>query len=218
MLLFNQPEKAIDSKSKAEDNRVDSLKQIIDDVPQKMAVEQPKGEGSSPPNNQVSSFQGQNPSSQSSSSTESQNEGEGSDLEIELVSSFEGENTNANDDDTQSLFEEEINAELDPTCDTNYPPLIKWTKYHLQSQIIEESFVKTFGPVARLESVRIFLADDVHKNFEVYQMDVKWAFLNGELEETMYVEQLPGFMNEKHLDHCYILDKAVSGLKQAPRA
>ena len=78
--------------------------------------------------------------------------------------------------------------------------------------------MKTFAPVARLESVRIFLAYVAHKNFEVFQMDVKCAFLNGELEETVYVEQPPGFVNEKYPNHCYILDKAVYGLKQAPRA
>nr|KAJ0203047.1 hypothetical protein LSAT_V11C500252350 [Lactuca sativa] len=76
----------------------------------------------------------------------------------------------------------------------------------------------TFALVARLESVRIFLAYAAHKNFEVFQMDVKCAFLNGELEETVYVEQPPGFVNEKYPDHCNVLDKAVYGLKQAPRA
>ncbi|XP_052619766.1 uncharacterized protein LOC128126076 [Lactuca sativa] len=49
-------------------------------------------------------------------------------------------------------------------------------------------YKETFAPVARLESVRIFLAYATHKNFEVYQMDVKCAFLNGELDETVYVE------------------------------
>ena len=49
-------------------------------------------------------------------------------------------------------------------------------------------------------------------------MDVKCAFLNGGLEETLYVEQPPGFINEKYPHHCYILDKAVYGLNQAPRA
>jgi len=79
-------------------------------------------------------------------------------------------------------------------------------------------YEETFAPVARLESVRIFLAYAAHKNFDVYQMDVKCAFLNGELEETVYIEQPAGFVNPKYPDHCYVLDKAVYGLKQAPRA
>ena len=79
-------------------------------------------------------------------------------------------------------------------------------------------YEETFAHVARLESVRIFLSYAAHKNFEVFQMDVKCSFLNGELEETVYVEQPSGFVNEKYPDHCYILDKVVYGLKQAPRA
>ena len=47
----------------------------------------------------------------------------------------------------------------------------------------------TFAPVARLEAIRMFLAFVAHSNFKVYQMDVKSAFLNGELDEEVYVEQ-----------------------------
>ncbi|KAL4573963.1 hypothetical protein LXL04_020785 [Taraxacum kok-saghyz] len=54
-------------------------------------------------------------------------------------------------------------------------------------------YEETFAPVAGLEAFRIFLAYAAHKNFDVFQMDVKCAFLNGELEETVYVEQPPGF-------------------------
>ncbi|KAI3782315.1 hypothetical protein L2E82_12357 [Cichorium intybus] len=79
-------------------------------------------------------------------------------------------------------------------------------------------YEETFAPVARLESVRIFLAYAAHKNFDVYQMDVKCAFLNGDLEETVFVEQPPGFESKTHPNYCYVLDKAVYGLKQAPRA
>ena len=79
-------------------------------------------------------------------------------------------------------------------------------------------FEETFAPVARLEAIRIFLAYAAHKNFRVYQMDVKSAFLNGELQEEVYVKQPPVFVNEKFPDHCFFLHKAVYGLKQAPRA
>ncbi|MGI4673503.1 reverse transcriptase domain-containing protein, partial [Klebsiella pneumoniae] len=57
---------------------------------------------------------------------------------------------------------------------------------------------ETFAPVARLEAIRIFLAYAAHMKFKVFQMDVKSAFLNGELEEEVYVEQPPGFVDRSH--------------------
>ena len=54
--------------------------------------------------------------------------------------------------------------------------------------------------------------------FKVFQMNVKSAFLNGDLQEEVYVEQPPGFVSKEFPNHVYILDKAVYGLKQAPRA
>ena len=54
-------------------------------------------------------------------------------------------------------------------------------------------FDETFAPVARLEVIRNFLAYVPHANFKVYQMDVKSAFLNGELDEEVYIQQPPGF-------------------------
>ncbi|KAI3771634.1 hypothetical protein L6452_02800 [Arctium lappa] len=77
---------------------------------------------------------------------------------------------------------------------------------------------ETFAPVARLEAIRLFLAYAVYKDFIVYQMDVKSAFLNGKLNEEVYVEQPPGFYDPKHPNYVYKLDKALYGLKQAPRA
>ncbi|KAJ9552828.1 hypothetical protein OSB04_016873 [Centaurea solstitialis] len=77
---------------------------------------------------------------------------------------------------------------------------------------------ETFAPVARLEAIRIFLAYADHKNFTVYQMDVKTAFLNGEQKEEVYVSQPEGFFDRTKPNHVYILDKALYGLKQAPRA
>ena len=77
---------------------------------------------------------------------------------------------------------------------------------------------ETFAPVARLEAIRMFLAYAAHKKFKVFQMDVKSAFLNGELEEEVFVEQPPGFIDPNFPNHVYRLDKALYGLKQAPRA
>ncbi|KAI3771239.1 hypothetical protein L6452_02399 [Arctium lappa] len=77
---------------------------------------------------------------------------------------------------------------------------------------------ETYAPVARIEAIRMFLAYAAHKNFTVYQMDVKTAFLNGVLKEEVYVSQPEGFVNPDKSNHVYILDKALYGLKQAPRA
>jgi hypothetical protein len=72
--------------------------------------------------------------------------------------------------------------------------------------------------VARIEAIRMLLAYAASKGFKLYQMDVKSAFLNGYIEEEVYVRQPPGFENPKSPNHVYKLHKALYGLKQAPRA
>ncbi|GKC35445.1 retrovirus-related pol polyprotein from transposon TNT 1-94, partial [Tanacetum coccineum] len=79
-------------------------------------------------------------------------------------------------------------------------------------------FEESFAPVARLEAIRIFLAFTVHMNMVVYQIDVKTAFLNGNLREEVYVSQPDGFVEPDNPNHVYKLKKALYGLKQAPRA
>ncbi|KAL8115758.1 hypothetical protein AgCh_022311 [Apium graveolens] len=79
-------------------------------------------------------------------------------------------------------------------------------------------FDQTYAPVARLESIRMLLAYACYKKIKLHQMDVKSAFLNGFLEEEVYVKQPPGFEHEQHPDYVYKLKKALYGLKQAPRA
>jgi hypothetical protein len=64
----------------------------------------------------------------------------------------------------------------------------------------------------------ILLAFSVAKGFKLHQMDVKSAFLNGVLEEEVYVRQPPGFEREKYPHRVYKLRKALYGLKQVPRA
>nr|GFB54470.1 retrovirus-related Pol polyprotein from transposon TNT 1-94 [Tanacetum cinerariifolium] len=76
---------------------------------------------------------------------------------------------------------------------------------------------ETFAPVSRIEAIRLFLAYAAHKNFTVFQMDVKTAFFNGIIKEEVYVGQPLGFVSKQYSDHVYALDKALYGLKQAPR-
>ncbi|GJV54512.1 putative ribonuclease H-like domain-containing protein [Tanacetum coccineum] len=77
---------------------------------------------------------------------------------------------------------------------------------------------EVFAPVARIEAIRLFLAYASFKDFVVYQMDVKSAFLNGKIEEEVYVCQPPGFENPDFPDRVYKVEKALYGLHQAPRA
>jgi hypothetical protein len=86
------------------------------------------------------------------------------------------------------------------------------------TQIEGVDFDETFAPVARLESIRILLSIACHLGFKLYQMDVKSAFLNGVLQEEVYVEQLEGFQDPHHPHYVYKLKKALYGLKQASRA
>ncbi|GJR69178.1 retrovirus-related pol polyprotein from transposon TNT 1-94 [Tanacetum coccineum] len=80
------------------------------------------------------------------------------------------------------------------------------------------NFEESFAPVARIEAIRIFVANAANKNMTIFQMDVKMAFLNGELKEEIYVSQLEGFVDQEYPSHVYKLKKALYGLKQAPRA
>jgi hypothetical protein len=79
-------------------------------------------------------------------------------------------------------------------------------------------YEETFAPVAHLEAIRILLAFAAFKGFKLFQMDVKSAFLNGFIEEEVYVRQPLGFENPKHPNSIFKLQKALYGLKQAPRA
>ncbi|GJS50803.1 putative ribonuclease H-like domain-containing protein [Tanacetum coccineum] len=87
---------------------------------------------------------------------------------------------------------------------------------HTQEEGID--YDEVFAPVARIEAIRIFLAYASYMGFMVYQMDVKSAFLYGQIEEEVYVCQPPGFEDPDHPDKVYKVVKALYGLHQAPRA
>ncbi|GJY87101.1 retrovirus-related pol polyprotein from transposon TNT 1-94 [Tanacetum coccineum] len=87
---------------------------------------------------------------------------------------------------------------------------------HTQEEGID--YDEVFAPVARIEAIRIFLAYASYMGFMVYQMDVKSAFLYGQIEEEVYVCQPPSFNDPDHPNKVYKVVKALYGLHQAPRA
>jgi hypothetical protein len=85
-------------------------------------------------------------------------------------------------------------------------------------QWLGHDFDEVFAPVARIESVRLLLAIAAEEGWSVHHMDVKSVFLNGELQEEVYVTQPPGFVVRGQEGKVLRLDKALYGLRQAPRA
>ncbi|CAL8994830.1 unnamed protein product, partial [Prunus brigantina] len=79
-------------------------------------------------------------------------------------------------------------------------------------------FNETFAPVARVDTIRTLIALAAQKEWKLYQLDVKFAFLNGVLKEEVYVDQPDRFLIGHSEDKVYRLKKALYGLKQAPRA
>ena len=78
--------------------------------------------------------------------------------------------------------------------------------------------IKTYALVTRSEAIRMLLAYVCIKDFKLFQMDVKSAFLDGFIMEEVYVEQPPGFKNHPYLNHVFKLENALYGLKQVLRA
>lgn len=113
---------------------------------------------------------------------------------------------------------------------------VKWvfkTKYNehgeldkYKARLVAKGYAQRFGvdynevyaPVARWDTIRMIIATAANQNWSIYQLDVKSAFLHGELQETVYIDQPQGFVKKGGEEKVYRLKKALYGLKQAPRA
>ncbi|GJW26677.1 retrotransposon protein, putative, ty1-copia subclass [Tanacetum coccineum] len=97
--------------------------------------------------------------------------------------------------------------------------------YVFKAHLVAKGFTQTYGvdyeetfsPVADIRAIRILLAIAAYYDYEIWQMDVKTAFLNGHLSEEVYMEQPKGFVNPKYPNHVCKLKRSIYGLKQASR-
>ncbi|GJZ90281.1 retrovirus-related pol polyprotein from transposon TNT 1-94 [Tanacetum coccineum] len=103
----------------------------------------------------------------------------------------------------------------DPSCSVS---TIKQLETYVMWQEEGINFEESFAPVARIEAIRIFVANAANKNMTFSKWTSKQAFLNGKLKEEVYVSQPEGFVDQDNPSHVYKLKKALYGLKQAPRA
>ncbi|PKU77029.1 Retrovirus-related Pol polyprotein from transposon TNT 1-94 [Dendrobium catenatum] len=78
-------------------------------------------------------------------------------------------------------------------------------------------YLETFSPVAKIPTVRVFILVALHFKWDIHQLDISNAFLHGQLSETVYMEQPPGFQDVIHPTYVCKLNKALYGLKQSPR-
>ena len=86
------------------------------------------------------------------------------------------------------------------------------------TQTLGVDYTETFAPVAKLNSVRVLLSLAANLDWPLYQMDVKNAFLNGDLDEEVFMELPPGFELTRDRKKVCKLKKSLYGLKQSPRA
>nr|GEV46168.1 hypothetical protein [Tanacetum cinerariifolium] len=155
----------------------------------------------------------------------------------EVSESFQGESFSSSlNDDVQQISEEFHDPSNVQTFYQPYPHEKKWTKDHPLHKIIGDpkSSVRTRGQLANSRLFSCLLCSNEPANVAEALKDIDWVsaiqeeidqfarlkttFLNGILKEEVYVGQPPGFVSKQYPDHVYALDKALCGLKQAPRA
>nr|GEW71436.1 ribonuclease H-like domain-containing protein [Tanacetum cinerariifolium] len=79
-------------------------------------------------------------------------------------------------------------------------------------------FDETFSPVVKPATIHMVLSLAVSRQWPIHQLDVKNAFINGDLSKTVYMHQPPGFVDSRYPHHVFHLQRSLYGLKQAPRA
>jgi hypothetical protein len=96
----------------------------------------------------------------------------------------------------------------------------------LKARLVAKGYAQTFGvdyfdtfsSVAKLTSVRLFISLAATNDWPLHQLDIKNAFLHGDLQEEVYMEQSPGFVVPGEYGKVCYLNKSLYGLKQSPRA
>ncbi|KAI3731931.1 hypothetical protein L1987_63124 [Smallanthus sonchifolius] len=139
--------------------------------------------------------------------------------EVLLVAESNDEPTNYKSAISDPEFEkwlEAMNAETQSMRDNQVWDLIELPLGFTQTQGID--YDETFSPVAMIKSIRILLAITAYHDYEIWQMDVKTAFLNGHLSEDVYMVQPDGFVGPKYPSRVCKLNKSIYGLKQASRS
>nr|GEU60707.1 copia protein [Tanacetum cinerariifolium] len=121
-------------------------------------------------------------------------------------------------DDWDSLFQTLFDEYFNPSTIAVFivpvavaPRAIEIADSPVSTQEERINFKESFAPVARIEAIRIFIANAANKNMTIFQMDVKNAFINGELKEEVYVSQQEGFVDQEYPSHMYNLKKALYG-------
>ncbi|GJT47683.1 ribonuclease H-like domain, reverse transcriptase, RNA-dependent DNA polymerase [Tanacetum coccineum] len=109
-----------------------------------------------------------------------------------------------------------MKAELDSINRNNTWELTTLPRGHKAQ--LKMDFEEVFTPVVRMEAIRLLLAIAATNKWEVHHLDVKFAFLHGDLKEEVYVTQPEGFIKRQDNGKVYRLIKALYGLRQAPRA
>jgi len=116
----------------------------------------------------------------------------------------------------------------EPVIDNNWVYRIKTdgagNAVQLKSRLVVRGFRQrkgvdysdTFSPVAHYDSARLLFAIAAAKNFKLQQLDVSTAFLSGDINETIYMEQPEGYVDRKHPEYVYQLQHAIYRLKQEP--